>query len=159
MKSKTASCLLQTVLAFSALAILLIVCWGVPQYMTHIVHVRPSLSPWVFPMEAYAGLMALPVLSAIALLWKVFGTIPKNESFSMKNAGRFQTIARLAAADLLLVLLLAAFLIVSQVIPAFILICLIAAVYIGIVASIVFHVLAALVRNAAEIKLDNELTI
>lgn len=159
MKTKTASWLLKIVLAFSALAVLSVVCWGVPQYMAHVVYVRPSLSPWVFPMEAYAGVMALPVLAAIVLLWRVFETIPKNEAFSMQNAKRFRTIAWLAVGDLLLVLLLAVFLIVSGVIPAFILMCLSAAVYIGIVAAIVFYVLAALVRNAAEIKQDNELTI
>jgi len=57
------------------------------------------------------------------------------------------------------VLALAAFLLISGVIPAFILLCLIAAVYIGAVAVIVFLVLGALVRNAAQLKQDSELTI
>lgn len=159
MKTKTASWLLKIVLAFSTLAVLAVVGWGVPQYMAHVVHVRPSLSPWVFPMEAYAWLMAIPVLAAIALLWLVFGTIQENEAFSLENARRFQKIAWLAVGDLMLALLLAVFLILSHVIPAFIAMCLTAAVFIGVVAAIVFHVLAALVRNAAEIKQDNELTI
>ncbi|MDD3212697.1 MAG: DUF2975 domain-containing protein [Eubacteriales bacterium] len=159
MKTKTASWLLKIVLAFSALVVLAVAFWAVPQYMAHVVYVRPSLSPWVLPMKACAGLIALPVLAAIVLLWRVFGTIPENEAFSMQNAKRFQMIAWLSVGDLLLVLLLAVFLFVSHAIPAFILMCLSAAVYIGVVAAIVFSVLAALVRNAAEMKQDNELTI
>jgi len=159
MKPTTAAVLLKTVLAVSALAILLVACWGVPQYMEHVTYVRPSLSPWVIPMIAYGCLIAIPVLLAIGLLWRVFGTIPENGAFSMANARRFRIIAWLAAGDLALVLALAAFLLISGVIPAFILLCLIAAVYIGAVAVIVFLVLGALVRNAAQLKQDSELTI
>jgi len=159
MKSTTAVKMLKTVLLISALVILFLACWGVPGFMGHVTYVRPSLSPWVAPMIVYGALIALPVLAAIALLWKVFGTLTNNEAFSLANARRFRQIAWLAAADLVLVLILAAFLIISGVIPAFILLCILAAVYIGVVAVIVFLVLSALVKNAAELKQDSELTI
>ncbi len=159
MKPNTASVLLKAVLIISTIAILSIVFWGVPQYMQHVVYVRPSLSVWIWPMQLYAGLLTVPVLLAITLLWRVFTTVATGEAFSMLNAIRFERIKWLAAGDLLLVLILAAFLILSGVIPAFILLCLLAAIYIGVVAVIVFHVLGALVRNAAQIKQENELTI
>jgi hypothetical protein len=159
MKSTTATWLLKAVLVISTLAILFVACWGVPRFMGHVTYVRPELWPWVLPMDAYAGLIAIPVLITIVLLWRVFDTIPRNEAFSPANAIRFQRIALLATADLVLVLALAAFLLISGVIAPFLVISLMAAVYIGVVALIVFNVLAALVRNAAEIKQDNELTI
>jgi len=103
--------------------------------------------------------MSLPVLAAIFLLWRVFSTLPQGNAFSADNVRRFKIIARLAAADLALVLALAAFLIITGVLPAFILLSLIAAVYVGVVAIIVFQVLAGLVHNAVELRRDNELTI
>ncbi len=159
MKTTTATVLLKIVLVLSALAILFVVCWGVPRYMGHVTYVRPSLGVWALPMDLYAAAMAVPVLVAIVLLWRVFDTLPKNEAFSLPNARRFRLIGRLALGDLGLVLILAAFLIISGVIPAFILLCLLGATYVGVVAAIVFHVLAALVGRAAEIEQDNELTI
>ncbi len=159
MKPQTASVLLKVVLVISTIAILSIVFWGVPQYMAHVVYVRPSLSIWVWPMQLYAGLLATPVFVAIVMLWKVFTTVSTGEAFSAPNVIRFERIKWLATGDLLLVLILAAFLIITGVIPAFILLCLLAAVYIGVVAIIVFHVLGALVRNAAQIKQENDLTI
>lgn len=159
MKTTTATLLLKIVLVLSALAILFVAGWGVPRYMGHVTYVRPDLGVWALPMDLYGAVLAVPVLIAIVLLWRVFDTLPENEAFSLPNARRFRLIGRLALGDLALVLILAVFLIISGVMPAFILMCLLGATYVGVVAAIVFHVLAALVGRAAQLEQDNELTI
>ncbi len=159
MKSSSASSLLKIVLAVSAAALLFVVFWCFPAYMRHVVFVRPDLAGWAFPMEAYIGLMSIPVFACIVLLWQVFGTLSGDNAFSMENAKRFTVMKRLAIVDLGLAALLAAFLLICGVTAAFIAMCLTAIFYVGVVSIIVFHVLAGLVRNAAEIKQDHELTI
>lgn len=159
MKLTKATLLLKAVLIFSAVCLAGAVFGCVPAYMSHIIQARPNLSVWDFWMKAYAFLIALPVWATIVLLWQIFDTIPKNDSFTLDNARRFQWISRLAEGDLCLVAALGLFLVISGVIPALIAACLMATIFGGIVASVVFHVLGGLVRNAAEIKQDNEMTI
>ncbi len=159
MKTGTASILLKVVLAFCAVALLLVVVGGVPGYMSHVTYVRPDLSGWALPMELYGGLISLPVFAAIAQLWMVFGTIAENNAFCAENAKRFMRIERLAIADLGLVAILWGFLLIVGVTPPFILLCLSGATFVGGVAIIVFRVLAALVQNATSLRQENELTI
>jgi len=159
MKLSTASVLLKLVLGFSAIVIALVVFWCVPFYMQHVIDVRPDLAGWDYWMRAYALLVAVPVWVTIVLLWKVFGTIPKSDAFSQENARRFQWIAWLAEGDLCLVGGFALFLLISGVTPPFLVMCFGGAIFAGIVAAMVFHVLAGLVRNAAELKQDSDMTI
>jgi hypothetical protein len=159
LKNTTAVKLLKIVLSASALVLLFIICWCLPRFMEQMVHIRASLQPWVIPMVAYGVLISLPVFTSIVFLWQVFNTIPTDAAFSRPNARRFRLIAWLAAGDLALVLVLLVFLLIAGVIPAFVLLSLIAVIYVGVVAIIVFHVLAALVTNAAILQQDSELTI
>lgn len=159
MKLSTASVLLKIVLVISAIVVALVVFWCVPFYMRHVIDVRPDLGGWDFWMRAYALLVASPVWVTIVLLWKVFGTIPQSDAFSQMNARRFQWIAWLAEGDLCLVGGFALFLLISGVIAPFLVMCFGGALFGGIAAAIVFHVLAGLVRNAAELKQDSDMTI
>ena len=159
MKPTTATFLLRAVLIVSALFILSTVFYGVPMFMAHVTYVRPSLSPWVFPMEAYAGVLAAPILAVIVILWRMFDTLTRDCAFTMENARRYRLMAWLALADLALLLILAVFLFLSNVMPGFILCCLLVATYIDTVGTIVFFVLGGLVQNAAKLKQDQDLTI
>ena len=159
MKPTTATILLRTVLIVSAFIILSAVFCGVPMFMAHVVFVRPSLSPWVFPMEAYAGLLAAPILAVIVILWRMFDTLTRDCAFTMENARRYRLMAWLALVDLALLLILAVFLFLSSALPGFIACCLMVAGYIDAVGTIVFFVLGGLVQNAAELKQDQDLTI
>ncbi len=159
MKLSRATILLKAVLVLSAIVLGFVVFGGVPAFMQHVTDVRPDLAGWDYIMRAYGLLLALPVWAVMVLLWLVFDTVPKNESFCMANVNRFRLIARLAAGDLILVLALGLFLVISGATPPFIMMCLTGATYLGIVAIIVFYVLAGLLQNAVAIKQDNELTI
>ena len=159
MKLSKATILLKAVLAVSAVLLGLVIFGGVPAYMQHVIHVKPELAVWDYWMRAYATLLALPVWAVMVLLWRTFDTIPKNAPFCVENARRFFRIAQLAAADLVLVLALWMFLYFGGALPAFIAVWLLCATYVGIVAAIVFYVLGGLVRKAAELKQDNDMTI
>lgn len=159
MKLSKATIWLKGVLVLSALVLGWATFVGVPAFMQHVVDVRPDLAGWDYVMRGYGLLMALPVWAVMALLWRVFDTIPGNESFCAENVKRFRLIARLAIADLALAVALALFLIISGVLPPFIVMCLGGAIYLGVVAVIVFHVLAGLLQNAVALRQDSELTI
>lgn len=159
MKPTTATLLLRTVLIVSAVIILLVVFYGVPMFMSHVTDVRPALSPWVFPMEACAGVIAAPILAVIVILWRMFDTLTRDCAFTMENVRRYRLMAWLALADLMMLVALAVFLILSDAFPGFIACCLLGAAYIDTVGTIVFFVLGGLVQNAAELKQDQDLTI
>ncbi len=159
MKLTKATILLKAVLAVSAVLLGLVLFGGVPAYLQHVIHIRPSLAAWDYWMRAYATLIALPVWGVMVLLWRAFDTIPKNTAFCVENARRFIRIAQLAVADLVLVVALWIFLYFGCALPAFIAIWLMCATYVGIVAAIVFYVLGGLVRKAAELRQDNDMTI
>ena len=159
MKLKRATNLLKAVLMFGTIAVGLVALVGVPAFMEHVIHVRPSLAMWEPIMNGYAILIALPVWVAIVLLWQVFDTIPNSMAFSLSNMRRFRQIMWLATGDLGLVVVLWVFLIISGATPAFIMMSMLLTTLVGIVAVIVFYVLAGLVQNAAELKQDSDLTI
>jgi len=159
MKPATAKFLLRAVLIVSAAVILSIVFYGVPQFMAHVTHVRPSLQPWAIPMEAYGAALAAPILTVIVMLWRMFDTLAGDSAFTLENVRRYRRMAWLALVDLALVVALAVFLIISGVMPAFIAVCLLAAAYIDTVGTIVFFVLGGLLHNAVELKQDHDLTI
>ena len=159
MKLTKATVLLKAVLALSAAVLGYVAFWGVPAFMQHVVHVRPDLAGWDYVMRGYGLLMALPVWAVMVLLWMVFDTIPRNNPFCEGNVRRFRLIMWLAAGDLALVLALGLFLILSGVITMFLMSFLIGATYLGIVAVIVFYVLAGLLQNAVALKQDNDMTI
>lgn len=159
MKPATATFLLRTILLVSAAILLSAVFYGVPMFMGHVTDVRPSLSPWVIPMEVYAGLLAAPILAVIVILWRMFDTLTRNCAFTMENVRRYRLMAWLALVDLALLIALAELLIVSNALPGFIACCLLVAGYIDTVGAVVFFVLGGLVQNAAELKQDQDLTI
>ncbi len=159
MKLTRATLLLKAVLVCSAVLLAFVAFGGVPAYMSHIIYVRPSLAVWDYWMRAYGLLMALPVWAVMVLLWRVFDTLPKSNAFCMDNVRRFRGMVKLTLADLALATALGAFLIISGVTPAFIMMWLMVALYGGVIVGIVFNVLAGLLQNAVEIKQDNDMTI
>ena len=159
MKLSKATLWLKGVLGFSAVMLALVVFGGIPGYLRHVFYVRPDLIGWDYWMRGYGLLLALPVWAALALLWRVFDTIPQNNGFTFDNVRRFVRMRQLAATDLALVALLGVFLISNGITPPFLMGSLMLALFVGIVAAIVFHVLAGLVRNAAELKQDSDMTI
>jgi hypothetical protein len=159
MKLTRATILLKAVLVLSAILLGFVVFGGVPGFMQHVIDTRPDLAGWDYPMRGYGLLMALPVWAVMGLLWQVFDTVLKNDSFCAANVKRFRQIAWLAVGDLALAVALGAFLVISAVSPPFIMMWLMVAVYTGIVAVIVFYVLAGLLQNAVALKQDSDMTI
>ncbi|MEA4997850.1 MAG: DUF2975 domain-containing protein [Candidatus Limiplasma sp.] len=159
MKLTHATVLLKAVLVLSFLLLALVVFGGVPAYMAHIIQVRPDVAGWDYWMRAYALVVALPVWAVMALLWRTFDTIPRNNAFCLDNVKRFRRIALLAAADLVPVVGLGVLLVALGVTPPFIMMALMAATYGGVIVAIVFHVLAGLLQNAVVLKQDSDMTI
>lgn len=119
----------------------------------------PELSSYYIPWLFFLWILAAPCFAALGLAWKIFGNIEKERSFCMENAEALQKFSYLAAADSVILLVgnvLLLFLNRSH--PAvFLASVLVIIVGIGIAAAAA--VLSHLVRQAAGIQEENELTI
>ncbi len=111
--------------------------------------------PWLFFIWA----TGIPCFAALVLAWKIARNIGENRSFSMENAKYFQNIAVLAAAD-------AAFFFAGNVVllllnmnhPGIVLFSLLI-VFAGMAMSIASAVLSHLVKKAADLQTESDLTI
>ena len=103
--------------------------------------------------------MALPVLYALVQLWRIFATLAGKEVFSLTNAGRFARIWKLAALDTGLVAIIGLALLVSQTMPPFLMITVSMLLFLGTLCCAVCFALSGLVRSAALMREENDMTV
>lgn len=159
MNNKTVTWLLKAVLIVSACAILITAVNLLPMYMRHVVEVMPELSGWYGWIIAYGWLLAIPALLALALMWLVFDTIAAGGAFCEKNAVRFTRVWQLALFDEAWVIVMAVFLWVNRIMPPFIVVTVLGLLFFGVAAGVTCFALSGLVRNAARLREENEMTI
>lgn len=119
----------------------------------------PELAYYYLPWLIFLWILAVPCFMALVLAWRIFGNIEKDCSFCMENADALQKISFLAAADAgLLFLGNVLFLLFNMNHPAVLLgACMVVVVGIGI--SVASAVLSHLVRKAADLQEQSDLTI
>ena len=106
-----------------------------------------------------AWVAALPCYGALALGWKVASNIGADRSFSLENARLLKGVAVLAGVDSGLVFIVnAAFLLLNMNHPGVALLMLVV-VLAGASVSVAAACLSHLVRKAAELQTENDLTI
>ena len=115
---------------------------------------------WMFwPWLIFAWVAALPCYGALALGWKVASNIGADRSFSLENARLLKGVAVLAGVDSGLVFIVnAAFLLLNMNHPGVALLMLVV-VLAGASVSVAAACLSHLVRKAAELQTENDLTI
>ena len=131
----------------------------IPEAGRTIVAGAPEFSGWFWPWLAFAWATAIPCYAVLLLGWKIADNIAADRSFSMDNARLLAHIARLAAADSALVFAVnLIFFFLGMNHPGVALLMLLV-VFVGVAISVAAAGLSHLVRKAAELQEQSDLTV
>ncbi len=119
----------------------------------------PEFARGYMPWLVFLWILAAPCFAALFIAWKIFGNIEQDNSFCMDNSKYLMWIAYLAAGDSALIVTgNIVFLLISMNHPAVLLVSVLIA-FIGIAVSVAAAVLSHLVRKAALLQEQSDLTI
>lgn len=159
MSQKSLSKWLKAIIGGMAICGALIYLYIIPILGRDLVDARPEYTSWYFPWLAVVLVSAIPCYWGLYFGWKISTEIGKDNSFSMENAEHLKNISILAALDSLYFFAAnVVFMVINMNHPGVFLISLIV-VFIGVAVTVAAAALSHLVRKAAEIQQENELTI
>ncbi len=119
----------------------------------------PEYAYCFLPWLIFLWILAVPCFIALFLAWKIFTNIEKDHSFCMENASYLQRISYLAAGDaVVLAVGNILFLLMNMSHPSVLLVSLLI-VFVAIAISVAAAVLSHLVRKAALLQEQSDLTI
>lgn len=159
MNQKTLSAVLKTITVCAAACFAVIFFVLIPMYGRALVLEYPEFEYCYTPWLVFLIVFSLPCFAALLLGWKIAANIGRDRSFSYDNAKYLGIISVLAGAD-------SAFFVVGNIVllclsmshPSITLLSLFAA-FIGIAICAICAALSHLVRKAADMKAENDLTI
>lgn len=159
MSQKSLSKWLKGIIAGMAVCGAIIYLYLIPVWGRDLVEANPEFSNCYIPWLAVLLISAIPCYWGLYFGWKIAAEIGKDNSFSVENALYLKNISILAALDSVyffganLVLM-----IINMNHPGIFLISLLV-VFAGIAVTVAAAALSHLVKKAADIKAENELTI
>ena len=138
----------------------LIVYFGIlPTIGSDLTDSYPEFSSWHWPWLIFLWMTAIPCYIILVLAWKIAVNIGNDHSFSVENAELLQSIAWLIAGDILFFFLgNVIFLFLNMNHPGIILLSLLICA-IGTAISIAAACLSHLVRKAADLQEQSDLTV
>ena len=138
----------------------LIVYGGViPGYGASLANQYPEFSGRFWPWLIFLWLTAVPCYTALVLGWRVAGNIGRDRSFSLENAKLLALISRLAAGDAVFFFVgNVALLLLNMSHPGVFLLSLLV-VFAGVAVAVAAACLSHLVRKAADLQEQSDLTI
>ncbi len=159
MKQKALARWLKAAIIGVGLCLAVVYLLVIPDFGKSVAGANPEFAFCYLPWLIFLWCTALPCIAALILGWGVAGRIGKDRSFCMENAGALSTIAYLAAGD-------AAFFFVGNVVflflnmnhPGVVLLSLVP-VFAGACIAIAAAALSHLVRKAAALQEQSDLTI
>ncbi|MCC8131543.1 MAG: DUF2975 domain-containing protein [Oscillospiraceae bacterium] len=124
-----------------------------------IIEDHPDVSGWFWPWLGFILITAIPCYVVLFYCWKIVGNIASGRAFSYNNARYFSVMSYLALGDVAFffvgnVVLLLVNMNHPSVIVASLLI-----VFVGIAVAVVFATLSHLVKKAADLQQENDLTV
>lgn len=159
MSQKSLSKWLKAIIGGMAICGAFIYLYIIPILGRDLADARPEYTSWYFPWLAVVLVSAIPCYWGLYFGWKISTEIGKDNSFSMENAEYLKNISILAALDSLYFFVAnVVFMVIDMNHPGVFLISLIV-VFIGVAVTVAAAALSHLVRKAAEIQQENELTI
>lgn len=159
MEQRTLSRWLKFVIIGVGICGLLIYFYVLPDYGKNLASGYPEFSDRYWPWLIFLWITAIPCYAALAFGWKIADNIGKDRSFSMDNAKLLKWIAWMAAGD-------SAFFFVGNVgmmlfgmsHPA-VLLASMMLVFAGVAVTVAAAALSHLVRKAADLQEQSDLTI
>ena len=159
MSQKSLSRWLKAVIVGLALCGLVVFGVIIPIVGQSIVVSAPEFGYCFWPWLIFAWVAALPCYGMLILGWKVAANIGADRSFSLENARLLKGVALLAGLDSALVFIVnAIFLLLNMNHPG-VAILMLLAVFAGVAVSIAAACLSHLVRKAADLQAESDLTI
>lgn len=159
MKQSTLSKWLKLILAGLGICGIIIYAVVIPMLGEAMVEQYPEFSGWKWPWLILIWVTALPCYAALVLGWKIAVNIGADRSFSLSNASLLKWIAILAAADSAVFFAgNLVYLLLSMNHPSIVLFSLLV-VFLGVAISVASAALSHLVRKAAELQAQSDLTI
>jgi len=157
-QSKIAAMLKVTVIGF-ALCVLIAYGLVIPIIANEVVFYYPEFVKWYMPWIIYISVTAVPIFIAIIYAWKVVVNIGEDHSFCQENADCFKKIAILATVDTI-------YFIFGQLVlwllnmnhPGIVVGSLVIG-FVGFAVVIVCTALSLLIKKAAILQDDSDLTI
>ncbi len=128
----------------------------IPGYGLSLRSQYPEFSNRFWPWLIFIWVSGIPCYAALALGWRIAGNIGRDRSFSMENARFLRTVSLLAALDTAYFFLVLLFLNMSH--PGVVLLSLLV-VFAGAAAAVAAAALSHLVRKAALLQEENDLTV
>lgn len=143
------------------LTVLALLVYGllIPLLGYSIISDAPEYRSWYLPWLIFAGLSAVPLFIAAFFGWKVAVNIGQDRSFCMENSILLRRIAVLAVIDSGLVFAGDVILLFLGMNHASIAIALLMVAFLGAAASVGCAALSHLIRKAADLQQESDLTI
>lgn len=159
MKQKTLSNWLKAIIVGALVAGTVIYAWIIPLLGRELVSMYPEFAKCYIPWLTFLIISGIPCYAALVFSWKIAANIGKDQSFSLANAKLLKGISVLAASDSAFIFLgNTVFLLLSMNHPSIILTSFFI-VFLGIAISVAAAVLSHLVRKAADLQEQSDLTI
>lgn len=131
----------------------------IPSIGQAIAGANPEFAYCYLPWLIFISVTALPCYAALVLAWKIASNIGRDRSFTMENAKWLKYIAALAAADAMYFFVGNVTLLLLSMSHAGIALLSLIIVFAGIAIAIAFAALAYLVKKAAALQEQSDLTI
>lgn len=159
MKQKTLARWLKWVLVGVGLCGLALCLWVLPSYGRSLAARYPEFSYCYLPWLLFLWIAAVPCYIDLGLAWRVVRNIEADRSFSLENAGLLQHIAVVAAADAAFFFIMnIVYLLLGMSHPGITLLSFVAT-FVIVSVAVAAAALSHLVRKAAELQEQNDLTI
>lgn len=159
MSQKSLSRWLKGIIAGMAVCGAMIYFYLIPVWGRDIAEANPEFSYCYIPWLTVILISAIPCYWGLYFGWRISAEIGKDNSFSLENAGYLKNISMLAALDSVYFFFAnLVFMILDMNHPSIFLLSLFV-VFAGIAVTVAAAALSHLVRKAADLKAENELTI
>ena len=159
MEQKTLSNWLKIIVIGVALCGIVVYAMIIPSYGRSLVSLYPEFSNRYVPWLIFLELTALPIIIALVLAWRIAGNIGRDKSFTMENASHLARIAQLAALDTGYFFIGNLVLLFSNMSHPGIVLFSLLVDFVGIAVTVAAAVLSHLVKKAADLQEQSDLTI
>ena len=159
MNQKKFSNWLKCILAVVGLCGLILYCAVMPIYGNHLRTLYPEFANRFLPWLVFLWISGVPCFITLVFAWKIVVNIGNDWSFSYENARLLQWISRLAAGDAIFFFVGNILLLLLNMSHPSVVLASLAVVFVGIAIAVGSAALSYLVRKAAVLQEQSDLTI
>lgn len=159
MKQKELSGWLKAIVILGAVCVLFLGSVIAPSYGLGFSAGNPGLAHMFWPCLIFIWISMVPVCVVLVLVWQIAGEIGRDNSFCYKNAARLRTVGIMALTDTVLYMSGCAYLALTNMLHISVFLLIVGVVSIGAAMTVAAATMSHLIRNAADLKSENDLTI